>query len=147
MICIFLPCVKAQELELTQYLELAKVYNIDIEEAKSRSYIGCSFEQARNSAKPYLVVFADFEDVLTAASYVNNGYFVYNNLQHTHGFTVLNVNHPDNAKIVQAIGVRTLPYVVVIYPQKDKILPIKPELYENPKRMVYLLRAYYRKNH
>lgn len=145
LVLFFTQQVNAQEIDLTQYIQLAKAYNIDIEEAKTRPYIGYSFEYVKNSNKPFLIVFADFDDVMTAASYVNNGYFVYNNLQHDYGFTVFNIKNSDNADLVEKLNVKSVPYVVVTNPKNNKIIPIKSELYENPKRMVYLLRSYLRK--
>lgn len=142
---IFIPFVQAEELGLAYLLQLAQSENIDINEEMKRAYIGHSFEYIQKSTKPYVVVFADFTDIATATKYANNGYFVYNNLQHDYGFSAFNIKNPDNKALVEKLKIKTVPYVIVTNPKTNKILPIKPVLYENPKKMVYLLRAYKRK--
>jgi len=145
LILIFAPSLKAEELDLAYLLKLAQSKNIDINEEMKRAYIGHSFEHIQKSSKPYIVVFADFTDIPTATKYANNGYFVYNNLQHDYGFSAFNIKNSDNKALVEKFKIKTVPYVIVTNPKTNKILPIKPALYENPKKMVYLLRAYKRK--
>ena len=142
---VFAPIVKAEEFDLAFLLQLAQSKNIDINEEMKRAYIGHSFEHIQKSTKPYVVVFADFTDIATATKYANNGYFVYNNLQHDYGFSAFNIKNSDNKVLVEKLKIKTVPYVIVTNPKTNKILPIKPALYENPKKLVYLLRAYKRK--
>ena len=142
---VFVPIVKAEEFDLAYLLQLAQSKNIDINEEMKRAYIGHSFEHIQKSTKPYVVVFADFSDIATATKYANNGYFVYNNLQHDYGFSAINIKSPENKALVEKLKIKTVPYVIVTNPKTNKILPIKPALYENPKKLVYLLRAYKRK--
>lgn len=142
---VFAPIVKAEEFDLAYFLQLAQSKNIDINEEMKRAYIGHSFEHIQKSTKPYVVVFADFTDIATATKYANNGYFVYNNLQHDYGFSAFNIKNSDNKALVEKLKIKTVPYVIVTNPKTNKILPIKPALYENPKKLVYLLRAYKRK--
>lgn len=142
---IFTPNVKAEEIDLAYILRLAQSKNIDINEEMKRAYIGDSFKYIQKSEKPYVVVFADFTDIATATKYANNGYFVYNNLQHDYGFSVFNIKNSENKALVEKLKIKKVPYVIVTNPKTNKILPIKPALYENPKKLVYLLRAYKRK--
>lgn len=140
------PYCYADEVNLDYLFELAKSKNIDVNEVLNQPYIGTSYSQIKNGRKPYLIVFADFSDFATAARYVNNGYFVYNNLQKDYGFSVLSYKHPDNSSLVKKLKIRTLPYVVIVNPSHDEILPIKPALYENPQKLVSLLKVYLRKS-
>ena len=144
---VYCPVVFAnsQEFDLAYLLKLAQENNIDINAEMKRAYIGHSYEHIQKSTKPYVVVFADFTDIPTAAKYINNGYFVYNNLQHDYGFSAFNIKNPANKILIEKFKVKTVPYVIVTNPATKKVIPIKPVLYENPKKLVYLLRAYKRK--
>lgn len=141
----FTPVVRAQEVDLTYYLNLAQSKNIDVNEVMQRPYVGHSYEYIQKSDKPYIIVFADFTDVATATRYLNNGYFVYNNLQNQYGFSAFNVKNSENAALLKRHNVKNVPYAFVTNPKSNEILPIKPALYENPKKLVHLLKVYWRK--
>ena len=141
LFCIY-PKVFAENVDLNYLMSIAKANNIDIAEAQKLPYIGKSYEQVKSSKTPSLMVFVDFTDIPTATRYINNGYFVYNNLQHDYGFAIFNVKNSDNAALIKKFKVKSVPYVLVANPSKNEVLPIKSSLYDNPKRMVYLLRTY-----
>ena len=145
LLIFFAPNVKSEEFDLAYILQLAQSKNIDINEEMKRAYIGHSFEYIQKCGKPYVIVFADFTDIATATKYANNGYFVYNNLQHDYGFSAFNIKNSENKSLVEKLKIKTVPYVIVTNPKTNKILPIKTALYENPKKLVYLLREYKRK--
>lgn len=135
----------ADNVDLTYYFELAKANNIDVEKVQKSPYFGTPYSEIKRSKKPYLIVFADFNDVPTAAKFANNGYFVYNNLQGQYGFSAFNINHEDNADLIERFSIESAPYVLVTNPKRNEIIPIKPELYDNPTKLVKLLKAYARR--
>jgi len=136
----------AENIDLAYYFQLAKEHNINVEEVQKSPYFGTSFGEIRKSKKPYLILFIDFNDIPTAAKFANNGYFVYNNLQNDYGFSIYNVKHEENTGMIEHFRIKTAPYVLVTNPSRNEILPIKPELYENPTKLVRLLKAYARKH-
>ncbi len=145
LLCFFAftpAVVRAENFDLNYFFELAKANNIDIDEAMKLPYVGRTHQQVQASKKPFLVVFADFSDLATAAKYVNNGYFVYNNLHGDYGFTAFNVNNPENAALMKKYRVKTVPYLIITNPYRNEVIPVKPALYDNPDRLVRLLRAY-----
>ena len=138
----FMPQAFADSLDINYILQIAKSNNIDINEVMKRPYVGASYDSIKNGKKPYLIVFADFTDLSVAAKYFNNGYQVYNNVQNDYGFAAFNTKNSDNSALMAKFKVRTTPYVVIANPHRNEVVPIKSALYNNPDRLVYLLRAY-----
>lgn len=148
LLCIFCVGVQqapAEDFDINTLLELAKSKNIDINEAMNQPYYGVSYDEIKRGKKPFLLVFADFTDIPTAASMANNGYFVYNNLYHDYGFSAFNIKSAENKELIEKLNVKTVPYLMIANPHRNEVVPVKPALYENPKRLVYLLRAYLRR--
>lgn len=134
--------VQAENFDLNYYLKLAQDHNINVNEAMKSAYIGTSFDKVKSSKRPYIVVFANFEDLATASRYVNNAYTVYNNLHEEYGFTVYNVKNSENKELLTKFKVTNTPSVYITNPKSNSILPIKSSLYDNPQRLVTLLKAY-----
>lgn len=132
----------AEDFDINTLLELAKSKNININEAMNQPYYGVSYEEIKRGKKPFLLVFVDFTDIPTAASMANNGYFVYNNLYHDYGFSAFNVKSAENKELIEKLNVKAVPYLMIANPHRNVVVPVKPTLYENPKKLVYLLRAY-----
>lgn len=133
----------ADTINVNNYLELAKTYNVNtLNELKQRPYIGVPFNTVKKSSEPYIIVFADFEDIVTATKYMNNAYYVYTNLQGDYGFTAFNTKRPENQALMKQFRVKTVPYAYITNPKQNKVLPIKSTIYDNPQRLVHLLKAY-----
>lgn len=140
-----MPQAYADSLDINYLLQMAKSNNIDINEVMKRSHIGPSYDSIKNGKKPFLIVFADFTDLPTAAKYVNNGYQVYSNLQNEYGFAAFNTKNTENSALMAKLKIKTVPCLLIANPYRNEAVPVKTALYDNPQRLIVLLRAYLRR--
>ena len=138
--------IKSGNINLNYYLNTAKENNINLSEYINAPYLNTSFETAVQRRKPFLLIYANFRDLATVVTYLKSGYEIYNALGDNYEYVIINVNHPDNEKLLKRFKARALPYLYLADLKKNSIVPIKPSLYKKPKELTQLIKTYVEHN-
>lgn len=136
--------IKAGNININYYLNVAKENNVDINEYIKAPYLNTSISTALERGKPFLLVYANFNDLPTVVMYLKSSYQLYSYLGNDYEYVIINTVHPDNAHLLEKYKAPSLPYLYVANPNNGKIIPIKPSLYKKPKTLAHLINKYVR---
>lgn len=121
-----------------------KTFAVNIDEYLNKSYIGVSYEEGMNSNLPFLIVFANSNDVFKLMRFAPIGEMVYNEFNGKYNFCIVNTKYRENRDFYNAFGLQEKPPVMLIinpqtksfylinkkYYTKNALKPILDEFYE-----------------
>ncbi len=119
LILIFTPCF-AQSIELPE----------NINEYLDKSYIGMPYNQALKQDIPFLLVFANANNLVSFAKLAPIGEMVYNEFKGQYNFCVINTKKKENRDLVEFFNPKKLPALYIIDTQEQTYTLIEKKYYK-----------------
>lgn len=119
LILILTPCF-AQSIELPE----------NINEYLDKSYIGMPYNQALNQDLPFLLVFANANNLVSFAKLAPIGEMVYNEFKGQYNFCVINTKKKENRDLVEFFNPKKLPALYIIDTQEQTYTLIEKKYYK-----------------
>ena len=119
-------------------------FAVNIDEYLNKSYVGVSYEEGLNGDLPFLIAFANSNDIFSIMKFAPIGEMVYNEFNGKYNFCILNTKIKENKNFYNAFGLKEKPPVLLIinphtqtfyqinkkYYNKDALRLILNEFYE-----------------
>lgn len=102
----------------------------NIDEYLTKSYIGMSYSQALNQKQPFLLVFANPNDLMSIARLSSVGEMVYNEFKDEYNFCLINAKTKENKALMKAFEVQKLPALYIIDTQTKTYIFVDKKYYK-----------------
>lgn len=119
LILTLIPCF-AQSIELPE----------NVSEYLDKSYIGMSYNQALKQDIPFLLVFANANNLVSFAKLAPIGEMVYNEFKGQYNFCVINTKKKENRDLVKFFNPKKLPALYIIDTQEQTYTLIEKKYYK-----------------
>lgn len=110
----------------------------NINEYLNKPYLGLTYLQALQKKEPFLLIFANPNDLTTIIKLSSIGEMIYNEFKEQYNFCVINVKAKENKALTKAYNVTKLPALYLIDTQ-NKTYIFVPEKYYKKNKLKYIL--------
>lgn len=102
----------------------------NIDEYLNKSYLGMSYSSALQQETPFLLIFANPNDLLSLAKLSGIGEMVYNEFRNKYNFCVINTKAQENELLYNAFAPKKLPALYIIDTQSKTYVFIDKKYYK-----------------
>lgn len=120
-----------------------KTFAININDYLDKSYIGVSYQDGLNSDLPFLIVFANSNDVFKLMKFASIGEMVYNEYNGKYNFCIINTKFKENRDFYNAFNLKEKPPVLIIINPYTKTFYLINKKYYNKEYLKQILDKYY----
>lgn len=102
----------------------------NIDEYLNKPYLGMSYIEALRQEQPFLLIFANPDDLTSIAKMTGIGQMVYNEFKGQYNFCVINTKITTNKQLTQAYNVKRLPALYLINTQTKTFIFVDKKYYK-----------------
>lgn len=102
----------------------------NIDEYLNKSYIGMPYEQALEQKIPFLLIFANPNNLVSFAKLAPIGEMVYNEFKGQYNFCIINAKKRENKELVKFFNPQKLPALYIIDTQAQTYTLIEKKYYK-----------------
>ncbi len=103
---------------------------VNIDEYLNRPYVGMPYYQALNQKTPFLLIFANPDDLISMIKLSNIGKMVYDEYSDDFNFCIINTNIKENDTLLEYFNPKRLPALYIINTEKMTYRYVEKKYYK-----------------
>ena len=120
-----------------------KTFAVNINEYLNKSYVGVSYEEGMNSNLPFLIAFANSNDIFSIMKFAPIGEMVYNEFNGKFNFCIINTKIKENKNFYKEFGLNEKPPVLLVINPITQIFYLINKKYYTKESLKLILDRYY----
>lgn len=118
-ICLFIPC-----------FSISSEMSLNINEYLNKQYIGMPYNQALQQEIPFLLIFANPNNIISIVKLSSVGEIIYNEFKGQYNFCIINSKSKENQKLIDVFRYKNLPALFIIDTNQRTYLYIDKKYYK-----------------